>query len=130
MKKKLLVSVDTATGIWQDEDGGRWRPVTEPLPTDLGAVITWRDGAYLPQIAQLDAGERRLGWRWTTDDGGRWMTAHDLEIVIGGQPWQRLSSSHEEPGDLEATQHTSSVWCAACKMFYPPDSAHAMSVKP
>lgn len=43
-------------------------------------IIMWRDGAYLPQIAQHDA---RLGWRYSDETDARWYTETELAKLIG-----------------------------------------------
>lgn len=69
---------------------------THALPTKPGTVITWRDGAYLPQIAQLDAGSMQLGW-WTYHaDEGRWLNAKSLAAVIGDAEWRVLIPAGDE----------------------------------
>lgn len=54
-----------------------------PVWADAEAVI-WRNGAYLPQVAQRDLGERNNGWWWCDEqDGGRWRSEAELARIIG-----------------------------------------------
>ena len=57
-------------------------PTAEP-PTWVNAhVITWRDGAYLPQIAQRDQ-HGDLGWYTWLGHDGRWFNVDGLAQLIG-----------------------------------------------
>lgn len=57
-------------------------PAAEP-PTWVNAhVITWRDGAYLPQIAQRDQ-HGDLGWYTWLGHDGRWFNVDGLAQLIG-----------------------------------------------
>jgi len=66
------------------------RHFSVPLPTAPGSVITWRDGAYLPQIAQLDCNPGNLGWRHQKDDDPRWFTAEQMAAEVAGHRWTLL----------------------------------------
>jgi len=58
-------------------------PEPKPRPWASADVITWRDGAYLPQIAQRDRGSHALGWyTWLGHDGRR-LTEDALAQLIG-----------------------------------------------
>lgn len=61
-----------------------------PLPTSPGSVISWRDGAYLPQIALLDPNARNLGWRHQKDEDARWCTPDEMAAEIAGHRWTLL----------------------------------------
>lgn len=61
-------------------------PEPKPRPWANAKVITWRDGAYLPQIAQRDPrneGGRDLGWYTWLGNDGRWFDEDGLAQLIG-----------------------------------------------
>jgi hypothetical protein len=74
----------------------------EPLPTASGSVVRWRDGAYLPQIAQLDAGHMGLGWRVDENDDPRWVTADQLRDLMGAAPFAVLRPEAEVANEVLA----------------------------
>lgn len=80
-------------GTDEDDEGVFFirQEAAQALPTELGAVILWRDEAYLPHVAQLDAGEMQFGW-WAPDDDGtyRWMKPEQLARRIGTARWTAL----------------------------------------
>lgn len=58
-------------------------PERKPRAWTDADVITWRDGAYLPQIAQKDTGHSSLGWRYSDETDARWYTEDELASFIG-----------------------------------------------
>lgn len=58
-------------------------PERKPRAWADADVITWRDGAYLPQIAQKDRGRSNLGWRYSDETDARWCTEDELASLIG-----------------------------------------------
>jgi len=74
-------------GYWQLSVPAK--PAVE-LPTDQGAVITWFDGTYFPQIAQLDPGDRGQGWFYESNGDSLFLTAEELIVNIGSAPYTRL----------------------------------------
>lgn len=79
----------TAPGASIDKKAARAffeaHPEPEPEPRDWADAqfIAWRDGAYLPQIAQRDVGARNLGWRFGVEDDYAWLSEDRLADVIG-----------------------------------------------
>ena len=93
-------------GITQYFERSEWAVFTAPLPVALptvpGSVICWTNGAYLPQIAQLDAGHMDLGWFTGADDNNRWYTADQLAAYIEGAPFTRLRREAEVADEVLA----------------------------
>lgn len=58
-------------------------PDPEPKPWHEAQVVTWRDGAYMPQIAQRDMGRMGLGWLHGKDEDARWYSEDGLAQQIG-----------------------------------------------
>ena len=70
------------------------------LPKVPGSVICWTDGAYLPQIAQLDAGHMDLGWFTGEDGDNLWYTDDQLVSYMDGAPFTHLRPEAEVLADI------------------------------